>query len=34
LKLGSALKALFQPLGGIDLEIERDRMPAEPASFE
>jgi antitoxin FitA len=34
LKLGSALKAMFQPLGGADLEIERDRTPAQPASFE
>ena len=34
LKLGSALVALFRPLGGVDLEIERDRTPAEPARFE
>ena len=34
LKMGSALVELFRPLGGIDLEIERDRAPAEPARFE
>lgn len=34
LKMGSALVALFRPAGGVDLEIERDRLPIEPASFE
>lgn len=30
LKLGSALAALAQPFGGLDLDIERDKTPAEP----
>jgi plasmid stability protein len=34
LKMGSALVELFRPLGGVDLEIDRDRSPAEPPSFE
>lgn len=34
LKIGSALVALFRPLGGVDLDIERDRTPAKPVSFE
>lgn len=34
LKLGTALVELFRPLGGVDLEIERDRTVAEPARFE
>jgi len=34
LKLGSALVDIFRGAGGIDLEIERDRKPPEPASFE
>jgi plasmid stability protein len=34
LRMGSALVALFRPLGGVDLDIERDRTPAKPASFE
>jgi antitoxin FitA len=34
LKVGSALVELFRPLGGVDLDIERDRTPAEPMSFE
>jgi antitoxin FitA len=34
LKMGSALTRLFRPLGGMDLEIERDRTPAKPISFE
>lgn len=34
LKLGSALVALFQPFGGIDLDIDCDRTPPEPATFE
>jgi hypothetical protein len=33
-KLGSALAALARPLGGIDLKIDRDSTPAEPAGFE
>jgi antitoxin FitA len=31
LKLGSALAALAKPLGGLDLQTERDKTPAEPA---
>lgn len=34
LKLGSALVELFRPLGGVDLDIERDRSPTEPVRFE
>ena len=34
LKIGSALVELFRPLGGVDLDLERDRTPAEPATFE
>jgi antitoxin FitA len=34
LKLGSAMVELFRPLGGIDLEIERDRTPRKPIDFE
>jgi len=34
LKLGSALVEIFRGAGGVDLEIERDRTPPEPASFE
>jgi antitoxin FitA len=29
-KLGSALAALAEPFGGLDLEISRDKTPAEP----
>jgi plasmid stability protein len=29
-KLGSALAALAHPFGGIDLDISRDKTPAEP----
>jgi plasmid stability protein len=29
-KLGTALAALAQPFGGFDLEISRDKTPAEP----
>ena len=29
-KLGSALAALAQPFGGLDLGISRDKTPAEP----
>lgn len=34
LKIGTALVELFRPLGGVDLEIERDRTPAEPIRFD
>jgi antitoxin FitA len=34
LKLGSALVELFRPLGGVDLQIDRDPTPAEPVAFE
>ncbi len=30
IKLGSALAALARPLGGLDLDITRDKTPAEP----
>jgi plasmid stability protein len=33
-KLGSALAALAEPLGGIDLETSRDKAPAEPIPLE
>lgn len=33
-KLGSELAAIGRALGGVDLDIERDRTPTEPASFE
>jgi antitoxin FitA len=33
IKLGSALAALAQPLGGLDLDIARDETPAEPVAF-
>ena len=33
-KLGSALAALAQPLGGLDLDISRDKSPAEPIALE
>jgi antitoxin FitA len=33
-KLGSALAALTQPFGGLDLEISRDKTPAEPIALE
>jgi antitoxin FitA len=33
-KLGSALAALAQPFGGLDLEISRDKTPAEPIALE
>jgi plasmid stability protein len=32
--LGSALVAIGQQLGGIDLDFPRDKRPVEPASFE
>jgi plasmid stability protein len=31
---GAALVALFKPLGGIDLIIERDQTPIEPLNLE
>lgn len=34
LKMGDALVELFRPLGGIELDITRDRTPVEPLSFE
>ena len=33
-RLGSALVDAFRPLGGVELEIERDRTPAKPPRFE
>ena len=33
-KLGSALAALAEPLGGLDIEISRDKTPAEPMPLE
>ena len=33
-KLGSALVELFRPLGGVELDIRRDRSPAEPPPLE
>ena len=32
--LGSALVAIGQQLGGIELDFPRDKRPVEPASFE
>jgi len=32
-RLGSALAALAKPLGGLDLEITRDKTPAAPADL-
>ena len=34
IKLGSLLGEIGQQAGGFDLEIERDRSPAKPMSFE
>ncbi len=34
IKLGSLLAEIGREVGGVDLEIERDRTPAEPMSFE
>ncbi|CAN7194616.1 FitA-like ribbon-helix-helix domain-containing protein [Rhizobium sp. LjRoot254] len=34
LKLGSAIVARVREIGGVDLDIERDRSPIEPPSFE
>lgn len=33
IKLGSLLAAIGREVGGIDLEIERDRTPTEPVGF-
>ena len=33
-KLGSLLAEIGRKAGGFDLEIERDRTPAEPMNFE
>jgi plasmid stability protein len=34
LQIGSALVEIFQPFGGVDLDIEWDRTPVKPATFE
>jgi plasmid stability protein len=34
IKLGSLLAEIGREVGPVDLEIERDRTPAEPMSFE
>lgn len=34
IKLGSLLAEISQQAGGFDLEIERDKLAAEPMSFE
>lgn len=34
LRMGTALVRLFRPLGGVELDLDRDRTPAEPARFE
>ncbi len=34
LKIGSELAAFGRRFGGLDLEIDHDRTPAEPAEFE
>jgi len=33
LRLGTALAALAKPMGGLDLEITRDKAPAAPADL-
>jgi plasmid stability protein len=33
IKLGSALVALAQPFGGLDLDISRDKTPAKPITL-
>ncbi|MBK7000462.1 MAG: Arc family DNA-binding protein [Rhodoferax sp.] len=33
-KLGTLLAEIGREMGGVDLEIERDRTPAEPLRFE
>lgn len=32
--LGSALAAIGRSLGGVELDLQRDQRPVEPASFE
>ena len=34
IKLGSGLAALVQPFGGLDLDIARDKTPAEPIALQ
>ena len=34
LKLGSAIVARVREIGGVDLNIQRDRSPIEPPGFE
>ena len=34
IKLGSLLAEIGREVGGVDLEIERNRTPVEPVSFE
>jgi plasmid stability protein len=34
IKLGTLLAEIGRETGGVDLEIERDKTPAEPMSFE
>jgi antitoxin FitA len=34
LRIGSELAAFGRRLGGVDLDIARDQMPTEPATFE
>lgn len=34
IRLGSLLAEIGREVGGVDLEIERDRTPVEPVSFE
>jgi plasmid stability protein len=34
IRLGSLLAGIGREIGGVDLEIERDRTPANPVSFE
>ena len=34
IKLGSLLAEIGREVGGVDLEIERDRTPVEPVGFE
>lgn len=33
-KLGSAIREIFEPLGGVELPDVRDRTPHKPISFE
>lgn len=34
LKVGTELRRFAEQIGGVELEIRRDRKPVEPASFE